>query len=71
MPTMTEIKTTTWRDATRSALANRPVTLTYKKIALAIGVTEGWLKGFASGTTLNPGVNHVEALDNYLKQYNK
>jgi hypothetical protein len=63
------IKTTKWQDETRYLLQNRPVTVTYKMIADAIGVTEAWVKLFAIGRTENPGVNTVEAMNNYLKSY--
>jgi hypothetical protein len=63
------IKTTKWQDETRHLLQNRPVTVTYKMIADAIGVTEAWVKLFAIGRTENPGVNTVEAMNNYLKTY--
>lgn len=63
------IKTTKWQDETRTLLQNRPVTITYKMIAEAIGVTEAWVKLFAIGRTENPGVNTVEAMNNYLKSH--
>ena len=63
------IKTTKWQDETRHLLQNRPVTVTYKMIADALGVTEAGVKLFAIGITENPGVNTVEAMNNYLKTY--
>jgi hypothetical protein len=63
------VKTTKWQDETRKLLLNRPATLSYKTIADSIGVTEAWVKLFAIGRTENPGVNTVEALNNYLKTY--
>lgn len=63
------IKSTTWQDETRELLNGRSVKITYKMIADAIGVTEGWVKLFAIGKTENPGINTVEALYNYLMQH--
>lgn len=63
------IKSTTWQDETRELLNGRSVKITYKMIADAIGVTEGWVKLFAIGKTENPGINTVEALHNYLMQH--
>lgn len=63
------IKTTNFRDETLRLLNTRSVTLTYKTIADAIGVTEGWVKLFAMNKIENPGVNTIEALNNLLKTY--
>lgn len=60
---------TTYRDAVRTALANRPRTLTYKKIETKIGISEGWLRSFARGEINNPGVNTIELLDNFLNSH--
>ena len=51
---------------TREALADRPRSLTYDRIAQDIDVSKRWLEQFAAGVVANPSVNTVERLYTYL-----
>lgn len=55
------------RDETRRLLVNRPKTLSAMDIAKEVGVSVAWLNSFARGDISNPGVLHIETLNEYLK----
>lgn len=47
-------------------LINRPRIITYEMIAKETGLTTHWLKLFKSGGIVNPKVNKLEKLINFL-----
>ena len=51
---------------TLDLLRNRPKPLTLRKIAQDTGLPEGWLLSILSKPNLNPAVNRVEVLYEYL-----
>lgn len=62
---------TNLRDRTRLALNNRPASLPLCEIAVAIRVSESWLRLFSRGKIENPGVVTIETLNEFLKNYKK
>jgi len=62
---------TSWRDTTRNLLNKRPASLKIEQIAKDLGVSSAWLRMFARGEIDNPGVNTIQSLNAYLKNYKK
>lgn len=52
----------------KQALKNRPKWLTNEQISLDVNVSVGTISGIERGTIKNPGVNIVEAINDYLKE---
>jgi GTP-sensing pleiotropic transcriptional regulator CodY len=62
-------KLISWRDETISLLKNRPASLTTQTIADELGLTKSWVNLMAAGKIENPGVIHVQKLNEFLKAY--
>jgi len=58
---------TNFRDNTLILLRNRPVWLTLKLISDETTIPEGWLKMFSQNKIIDPSVNRIETLKNYLE----
>jgi predicted transcriptional regulator len=52
---------------TKELFGKRPAYLSYKNIAESTGLSEAWIKKFATLVDLDPRVSHVQKLYNYLK----
>jgi len=51
---------------TRELLRTRPVTLTLRKIAKELDISESWLTKFANGRFDRPSPKRIEKLHSYL-----
>lgn len=60
------MKKTGWRDYTYALLQNRNVQITFKKISEDTGIPEEWLSSFSRNRMVNPGVNTIQTLCEYL-----
>jgi hypothetical protein len=58
--------TTKLRDRTIELLKNRPASLQLKDIAKATEIPEGWLKMLVQGKIIDPGVNRVQTVFEFL-----
>ncbi len=56
------------RDRTVALVKTRPANLQLKDIAYATGVPLGWVKVFAQGRIVDPGVCRVQAIYEYMTQ---